>query len=562
MKFTTSIILTVLVALPALADDPLFKSPWRAFDVGNDVRPITVDFGDIDGDGDRDALLALEFFGNPGISILRANGDGTFAPEELYRLVDIVGDARLADFDADGDLDAFATIPGNAGTDFRVAVLKNNGDGTFAAAQYFETGDGPFGMVVADFTGDGFPDVVTADDGFPGDARIAILKHNGQAGSGAGFLDYVEFQTGENSLRVDAADIDGDGDLDLAVGRGHFANSGNHGVSILFNDGVGNFSGLAQYGGLPGAYRDSPAVHLVDVDRDGDPDLIQGASENGNSVNTLIGVRLNDGNGVFGPPQVLTGPSGTFTPWYISSGDLNGDGWADILASIGDGRDDDGYLVFFSNGTGQLLQGVFYRGAKWTTDVHAEDVDGDGDQDVVTVANFSATITVHENEGDGDFFTPPVYRVTDILRDMKAADVDNDGDCDLVLAGFEILGNPAVYFLRNHGDGTFAPAEILIDGISVGYIEMVDLSGNSCLDMLLSPHSNTGFGFWVALNNCDGGFEPVTAYPAGGGQAAGVAAVDCNNDGAPDVVLPNSGSRNDVLIFSNNGNGTSFNLVN
>ncbi len=533
MKITTIIIMSVLAALPVLGDEPLFNCPWRAFDVGDDVRPVTVDFGDIDGDGDRDALLALEYFGNPGISILRSNGDGTFAPEELYSLVDIVGDAKLADFDGDGDLDAFATIPGNAGTDFRIAVLKNNGDGTLAAPQYFETGDGPYGMVVADFTGDGMPDVVTADDGFPGDARVAFLKHNGQTGASAGYLDYVEFETGENTLRVDAADIDGDGDLDLAVGKGHFSNGGIHGVSILFNDGVGNFGGLTEYSGLPGAYRDSPAVHLVDVDRDGDPDLIHGASENGTRVNTWIGVRLNNGSGVFGPPQILTGPSGTFTPWYISSGDLNGDGWADILASVGDGRDDDGFLVFFSNGQGQLTPGVFFRGGKWTADVQTEDVDGDGDQDVVTVASFSATITVHENPGDGAFFTPPVYPVTDILRDMKAADVDNDGDCDLVLAGFRIIGNPAVYFLRNRGDGTFAPAEILIDGISVGYIEMVDLSGNGCLDMLLSPHGNSGFGFWVALNNCDGGFEPVTAYSAGAGQAAGVKAVDCNNDGAP-----------------------------
>src|SRR5437763_3098077 len=118
--------------------------------------------GDLDGDGDVDILVGDSFFGSPGVSVLKNNGDQSFARPVYYStpLNEVVGEVALSDFDSDGDLDAFASIRGDFDQMTKIKVWRNNGDGTFVAPIEFTTGQGPVGIVVADFTGDSKPDVV------------------------------------------------------------------------------------------------------------------------------------------------------------------------------------------------------------------------------------------------------------------------------------------------------------------------------------------------------------------------------------------------------------------
>jgi hypothetical protein len=550
MMFTAAL---AAVALPVQAAEPLFDAPWRAFDVGDfpTFAPVAMAVGDVDGDGIRDIVAAREYFGGPGLSVLFGVDGGTFESEVIYELDfgQDLGDVALQDIDGDDDPDAIASVPGNAGTDSRIVLWRNNGDGSFAAPEFFPAGEGPVGIAVADFTGDGHPDIITADNGYVAGSNdtMSLLAHNGETGAEAGFLPPVSFTTGDDSLRVAAGDLDADGDLDVVIGRAKSS-----GLSVLFNDGAGGFGAPTHYEQLPGGDSASPAVALADMDNDGDLDLLGAGATNGTPSYGVVSIRLNDGSGVFGVPALYNLDPWTFTPHTIATADINDDGWRDVLVSTPSGRANDGFNVMLSDGVGGFLPVVRYEAAKQTFDLATWDVDEDGNLDVTTVANDSSVVTVHLNQGDGTFPILRRYDLGFITRDMVEGDFDRDGDVDLVAGG-----DDDVWLLHNNGDATFPPALHMDTPFAPGDILLADMNNDGWLDLVLRAYD-----FAVALNDMKGGFEPVVVTPVGSSQSGEIGVFDLDNDGDLDVVCTDPGPASRVYLFRNNGNGTSYTFMN
>ena len=419
--------------------DGLFQAPWRGFDTGifgSGFGPSSFAVGDLDGDGDLDILVGDSFFGSPGISVLKNNGDQTFATPVYYPvpLQEVVGGVALSDFDGDGDLDAFATIRGSFDQMTKIKVWRNNGDGTFAAPIEFTTGQGPAGIVIADFTGDGKPDVITANYG---GSSISLLRHNGLNGQQAGFLPPVTFNATNHAEKIAAADVNGDGILDVVVGEtvdiGPLAT-----LAVMINTGNGNFAAPVIYDAAPGGRFGSTAVALADLDNDGDVDLIGGGLyENGSIDNGAVTIRRNNGSGTFGAAEIIlfTNPNFVSHPKEITTGFINGDGFADIVAAVPSGRAIEGFVVVNSNGSGGFNTPVYYEASQQTFDVAVVDLDKDGHGDVITVANSSAAVTVHKNLGNGSFPVLTRYEVASLSDAVESADIDNDGDIDIVVNG-------------------------------------------------------------------------------------------------------------------------------
>ena len=147
----------------------------------------------------------------------------------------MVSNARsifIADIDGDGDGDLVFTNGFST-----VSVLKNNGDGTFANKADFEVGinTNPIGVFVSDIDGDGDGDIVVANYEYDEAYTVSILKNNGNGT----FAPNVAVETeGNNPWGIYVSDIDGDGDGDIIV-----TNYGSATVSVMGNDGSGNFSG-------------------------------------------------------------------------------------------------------------------------------------------------------------------------------------------------------------------------------------------------------------------------------------------------------------------------------
>jgi len=543
--------------------EALFQAPWLGFDTGTfdtGFGPNSFAVGDLDGDGDLDVLVGDSFFGSPGVSVLKNNGDQTFAAPVYYPtpLNEVVGDVALSDFDSDGDLDAFATIRGDFDQMTKVKVWRNNGDGTFVAPIEFSTGQGPVGMVIADFTGDGNPDVITANVSA---SSISILRHNGLIGQQAGFLPPVNFNTTNRAEKVAAGDVDGDTVLDIVAGGQTgvgFAAS----LAVLINLGDGDFAAPVVYDAAPGSFAGSSAVALADLEKDGDLDLIGGGVyENGSVVNGAVTIRRNNGTGTFGSAEIILFADFTSQPKELTTGLLNNDTFPDIVAAVPSGRAIEGFVAVNSNGSGGFNAPVYYEASQQTFDVAIVDLDKDGDGDVITVANSSAAITIHENLGNGSFPVLTRYEVASLSDAVESADIDNDGDIDIVVNGeLDIASNdPLLKILKNNGDGTFAPAIDYTPARNFADMKLRDINGDDFVDLIFAPDGNfPSFHFGTALNNGNGTFAPTVVTEVFSCGEGTIDASDLDGDDDLDIVLTEEetcpGEDAHIFIFRNDGN--------
>lgn len=378
---------------------PLSFAPHADTLAGDSPQGIAI--GDLDGDGKPE--IAIPNYNSQTVSILRNAGmDGTIVFNA--RVPVSAGDApdfvSMADIDGDGRLDL--VIANNAGT---VSVLLNTSTGgtiSFAPQQFFDVEDDAAHLAIADLDGDGKADIVAVSEAF-GQANIYILR-NTTAGGVVSFIadgNADDFITGNQVNGVALSDLDGDGKPDLALSY-YFnqvlyvlVNTSTRG-SISFN--ISNAVSLP-LGGMPWQ------VVAGDLDGDGKPDLAVGIEQlagpggvylfhNGSTAGSLS----------FTQQNYLTTD---FTPYDVAIGDLDGDGYPDIVAG---NMDDDVVSVFRNmrgtNGAPAFSVKADYATGMDTRSVVIGDLDGDGKPDLV-VGNFSeGTVSLLRNQIGEPLVTP------------------------------------------------------------------------------------------------------------------------------------------------------------
>jgi hypothetical protein len=139
--------------------DGAFGAP-TSYDAGN--YPGSIAFGDIDGDGEREVLVANWFsgdFGPPIVSIMEEDANGDYSIAFTVEADMRCRYASFGDVDNDGDLDIIVSN----GVGDNVSVALNLGDGTFAESVQYGAGDGNWSHALGDVNHDGSLDIVTAD---------------------------------------------------------------------------------------------------------------------------------------------------------------------------------------------------------------------------------------------------------------------------------------------------------------------------------------------------------------------------------------------------------------
>lgn len=338
-----------------------------------------------------------------------------------------------------------------------------------------------------------------------------------------------------------AGDFDGDGvSNDVAAASGRY-------LQVFRRTPSGTLApiGITEMG-LPQAI----LLHAVDLNRDGLTDVVVSGGEGGGLV-ALVNTTAPVGPG--GAPDDgfrLTmkrypfAPGGTRLCRSLASGDVDGDGFPDVVASFPTGAPY-GCSVFPGNGNGTFRAEVpLFPANVNCSDAALGDMNRDGNLDVVVVA-LPPSIQVRLGNGKGAFGTPIVTPVLNgnpnlpVPRGLALGDLDRDGGLDVVFGSYK-QDSPALklYWLKGRGDGTFGTPESSEAGANPTSLVVADVTRDGVPDVVAGNSSGSvrpPVNILVGL--AAGGFlPPVSRGTLVTGGTVQVSVTDLDADGAPEVL--------------------------
>ncbi len=270
-------------------------------DIGAGLEGIfqgSVDWGDVDNDGDLDILLSGLTQSNQSVSRVFRNSAGQFSDIGAALIGVSGGKSAWGDADNDGDLDILITgtslIQGNV-----AKLYRNDGDGTFVDMNAGLTGVTSSSAAWGDYDADGDLDILLSGSSASG--RITKLYRNNGSGT---FAEVPAGLDGVSNGTVAWGDYDNDGDLDILLNG--FDNQFTRTARVYRND-AGVFSNVNAF--LDGVIFGTG--NWADFDNDGDLDILLTGSSAQNRVANIYKNNSTTQNDLPGTPAGL---ASTFTP--------------------------------------------------------------------------------------------------------------------------------------------------------------------------------------------------------------------------------------------------------
>ena len=219
-----------------------------------------------------------------------------------------------------------------------------------------------------------------------------------------------------------------------------------------------------------------------------------GADCNGNDIDDEVD--LEAGPLAFRLPRFL--PAGG-RPTAVAAGDLDGDGRVDIAAAIDDAT---GYAVFLNRPQG--FRDPPRKGALGNAaySVVVGDWDGDGDLDLALASPYADLVSILRNDGTPEVGLSVVASVTVSggPEALAVDDIDRDGDLDLVAT---LRSAEGVSVLTNDGRARFVAGPILGAGAPMDSIALGDLDGDGLVDIAGCGGSHVALFFGAGAGTFD-----------------------------------------------------------
>ena len=258
------------------------------------------------------------------------------------------------------------------------------------------------------------------------------------------------------------------------------------------------------------------------------------------------------------PPQFHTAVGDTGNSPLVASGDFNHDGYKDLAIPYRSTI----YLIL--GGPTGFTNGAQYQLGNSVTAIAAADFNGDGNLDLAVITDGAQDAFIFFGKGDGTFSDPTSVATPKYMLYMTAGDFNGDGKADLAFTSGGYL-----YTCLGHGDGTFGPVSIASGAMSAGAQMLIagDFHGTGKDDLIVGGETFGGHGctnsfpcFTVNLFSNTGRatfeFDQLLVGTTGT-NVPSVAVADLNSDGALDLVMDRLGEVGDSLtaVFMNDGKG-------
>lgn len=317
-----------------------------------------------------------------------------------------------------------------------------------------------------------------------------------------------------------------------------------------------NFKGDFQYEQRFSAGTSPIGVATGDLNGDGRADLAV-TDYNGLSVSVLLG----NGDGTFGSP---TSYSVGDHPYAVTLADVNGDGHLDIvcaslnLAHLALGGT---VSVLLGKGDGTFAPAVNYVAGKNLSSLALADFNGDGHVDIATSDVSSGNVAILLNNGDGTFRSAVQYPAGPNPFSLGVGDFNGDGKADLVVTNLCDVSQSnfnctsyqtTVTILLGRGDGTFSGPVSYESGYAPEDLVVADFNSDGKEDLAISTFGSDPSSVSLMLGNGDGTFQGPKSYPVGG-TTYGLAVGDFNSDGTLDLVAASVNGGLAELLGTGNG---------
>lgn len=467
------------------------------FQYGSSSQLGSIAAADFDEDGQLD--LAVTDFANGVVGVRLGEGQGRFGTAAFYPTGDSPGHLRVADFNADGDLDLLAVGTSSAGT---ASVFLGDGHGAFAPKRELTVGQQVYQLAVGDINGDRAPDLVATS--YPGPALKVLL------GSGDGtFAPGGDYLLREHIDAVAMVDLDGDQRFDVVALNWEGSSTWYDGwVSVLLGNADGSLTRSTDHRLDIYCYD----LAIGDVNNDGAADVLAAGEP---SFEVLFG----DGHGGF--RSSLTADGGG----RLTLGDLDDDGNLDAVALNEDVLPT---IASTMRGNGD---GSFTSGTSVSFGINAlpvlGDFDGDGNADMVGITSDQRNVTVLSGKGDGTFVDAVSIPDEDCPQTAALGDVNRDGNLDLLSA----TSSRSVRFYFGTPDNSTAPTMSLDVGGTPAQVLTADIDADNVTDLMFGYDDGT-IGVRFGTGTATWG-EPVYV-PSTGLQPITLA--DMDNDGLLDLL--------------------------
>ncbi len=290
------------------------------------------------------------------------------------------------------------------------------------------------------------------------------------------------------------------------------------------------------------------SVFVADLDGDLYADVMSA-----NKFGSNLTWHKNLGDGTFGPQQIIADLN---QPKFIFAADLDGDFDMDILAT-GLFIDE---LVWYKNVDGLGAFGskiIITNELDGPYAVIANDIDGDGDMDVICGSESSGLAWFENLDGNGNFSTKKTINASlPNARSVMAIDMDGDNDLDVVSSS---SGSVTVSWYENlDGQGSFGPQRVIAgSALTVQGLYVADLDGDLDNDVIAATPAMDKV---VWFQNLDGlgnfGDENVFSLEAEG--VSTLFAADIDNDNDIDVLYrstPDVTQETSEVLWSENLDG-------